>query len=92
MKNWKQLSFRLNGHVVQPDSVSSITPQLEEMDDESGSYFHCTGLNLRVLINGVEKLYKADFIVKVIPVLGKESIKPGEKIEEIRDNLVVLRE
>ena len=89
--NWHLLSFKLNGKDVQPEAVSSMTIQLEEGDYGDGYNFHCIGLNLRVTINGVDKPYKAEFTIKVIPQMDSGSNKPTEIIDGVQNNMVLLR-
>jgi len=52
--------------------------------------FHCTGLNLKVSINGFESTYKADFIIKVVPVFEDGKIEPGEKVEGVYLDTIYL--
>jgi len=90
-KNWKQFNFKLNGKTVKPDSVSSITVQLERGEFVDGCNFHCTALNLRVSINGVDNLYKADFTIKVVPVYEEGKIEPSEAVENVYLNTIFLK-
>lgn len=91
-KNWKQFCFKLNGKELKPESVSSITPQLEEGDFGNGYNFSCLGLNLRVSINGIEKPYKAEFVIKVVPIFKNDNSKPSEIITGIQNNTITLRD
>ena len=87
----EKLHYYLDGKVVQPESVSSCSFQLDEIESLDGYNFEVTALNLRVQINSLEASYKATFTIKVEPQITTENNLPEEEIIGILNERVTLR-
>lgn len=89
-ENKKKVHYFLNGKEVSPKSVSHCDFQLKEIEPLDGYNFEVTTLGLRVQIESLEMPYKANFLIKVVPVPTSDSELPEEKIIGIYDNRVTL--
>lgn len=91
---WKSakdaVSFKLNGKAINPESIPSFQIQINEGDFGDGYNFQCQSLDLKILIDNCERRYKADFIIKVVPISVNNG-KPTEKIVAIKDNCIYLK-
>lgn len=85
------MRYKLRGTDFSPETVSTFGIQLTEGDYGDDFNFKCQSLNLRILANGVERPYSAEFIIKVVPIV-KGHNQVIEKVVSIKDNCIYLQE
>lgn len=89
-KNKNNMKYYYKGKCVEPENISGFSIQLTEGDYGDGFNFSCESINLRVQLDSHDRLCKAHFYIKVLPVQNQNDDMPTEVITEIKDNKIYL--